>query len=57
MEDLAEAQRDGGRIVIYIVCLVWVGVQLGAPTWFYILLGFAAMCRLLKIGIDLGEKK
>lgn len=57
MENLAETQRDGGRIVIYIVCLVWVGVQLEAPTWFYILLGFAAMCRLLKIGIDLGEKK
>lgn len=42
--------------MIYIACLIWIGVRLGAPTWFYILLGLAALCRILNFGIKLGEK-
>ena len=43
--------------MITIGLLVWVGVQLGAPATFYILLGIAAMSRILQVGIDLGAKR
>lgn len=43
--------------MIYIACLIWVGVQLGAPAAFYILLGIEAMIRILAFGFKLGEKK
>ncbi len=39
-----------------IACLIWVGVQLGAPTTFYILLGIAAVTKILAFGMKLGEK-
>lgn len=43
--------------MIIIACLIWVGVQLGAPTAFYILLGIDALFKILALGIKLGEKK
>ena len=43
--------------MIVIVCLIWVGVQLGAPAAFYILLGIDALFKILALGIKLGEKK
>lgn len=43
--------------MIIIACLIWVGVQLGAPTTFYILLGLHTMLRILSFGIKMGEKK
>ena len=43
--------------MIIIVCLIWIGVQLGAPAAFYILLSIDAIFRILALGIKLGEKK
>jgi hypothetical protein len=42
--------------MIIIACLIWVGVQLGAPATFYILLGIEALFKILALGIKLGEK-
>lgn len=43
--------------MIIIACLIWVGVQLGAPTSFYILLSIDAIFKILALGVKLGEKK
>ena len=43
--------------MILISLLVWVGIQLGAPAAFYILLGIDALFKILALGIKLGEKK
>ena len=43
--------------MIIIACLIWVGVQLGAPASFYILLSIDAIFKILALGIKLGEKK
>lgn len=42
--------------MIIIGLLVWVGVQLGAPVIFYILLGIDAVIKILAFGMKLGEK-
>ena len=44
-------------MMIAIICLIWVGVQLGAPAAFYILLGIDAVIKILALGVKLGEKK
>ena len=43
--------------MILISLLVWVGVQLGAPAAFYILLSIDAIFKILALGVKLGEKK
>lgn len=43
--------------MIIIGLLVWVGIQLGAPATFYILLGIDAVIKILAFGMKLGEKK
>lgn len=43
--------------MIIIACLIWVGVQLGAPASFYILLSIDAVFKILALGVKLGEKK
>ena len=43
--------------MIIIGLLVWVGIRLGAPAAFYILLGIDALFKILALGIKLGEKK
>ena len=43
--------------MILISLLVWVGIRLGAPAAFYILLGIDALFKILAFGIKLGEKK
>ena len=43
--------------MIIIACLIWVGVQLGAPAAFYILLGIDAIFKILALVVKLGEKK
>lgn len=43
--------------MILISLLVWVGIQLGAPAAFYILLGIDAVIKILAFGVKLGEKK
>ena len=42
--------------MIIIGLLVWIGVQLGAPAIFYVLLGIDAMIKILAFGVKLGEK-
>ena len=42
--------------MIIIGLLVWIGVQLGAPAIFYILLGLHVMMKLLAFGGKLVEK-
>lgn len=46
--------------MILIACLIWVGVALNAPTWFYILLGVSLGIKLLNFGMAVdkvvGEK-
>ena len=43
--------------MIIIACLIWVGIQLGAPGAFYILLSIDALFKILALGIKLGEQK
>lgn len=43
--------------MILISLLVWVGIRLGAPAAFYILLGIDAIFKILAFGVKLGEKK
>lgn len=43
--------------MIVIGLLVWIGIRLGAPATFYILLGIDAMIKILAFGVKLGEKK
>ena len=43
--------------MIIIACLIWVGIQLGAPAAFYILFGIDALFKILALGIKLGEQK
>lgn len=38
-----------------IACLIWIGITLSAPTWFYILLGIAGVFKLISLGISLGK--
>ena len=42
--------------MIVIGLLVWVGIRLGAPAAFYILLGIDAVLKILACGVKLGEK-
>ena len=42
--------------MIVIGLLVWVGIKLGAPAAFYILLGIDAVIKILAFGVKLGEK-
>ena len=41
--------------MIIIGLLVWVGIQLGAPAAFYILLGIDVVIKILALGVKLGE--
>ena len=43
--------------MIIIACLIWIGIQLGAPAAFYILLSIDAIFKILALGVKLGEKK
>lgn len=41
--------------MISLICLWWIGCQLSAPTWYYALLGFGLVIKLLDLGINLGK--
>ena len=46
--------------MIYLVCLIWVGLELHAPTWYFGLLIFAGLLNLISYGSKmyrLGGKK
>ena len=45
-----------------LICLIRIGLQLEAPTWYFALLGIAGLCTVLNFGIKMykagtGEKK
>lgn len=42
--------------MISIICLCWIGFKLNAPIWYFILLSFALVVKLIDLGIKLGEK-
>lgn len=37
------------------ILLFWIGMQLNAPTWFYIILGVRFVINALNVGIKLGK--
>lgn len=39
--------------MIALICLIWVGMRLSAPIWFYILIASAAMFKVLSAGMAL----
>ena len=41
--------------MVSFICLIWVGLKLQAPTWYFVLLIFGFVIRLLDIGIKLGK--
>lgn len=42
--------------MLAIICLWWVGIQLGAPSWFYMLLGISIFIKIISYGIDMYNK-
>ena len=42
--------------MLLVICLWWIGIQLSAPTWFYVLLGISAFVKLISYGIDMYNK-
>ena len=42
--------------MLAIIFLWWIGIQLSAPTWFYVLLGISAFAKLISYGIDMYNK-
>ena len=42
--------------MLVIICLLLVGIQLSAPTWFYVLLGISAFVKLISYGVDMYNK-
>lgn len=35
------------------ILLFWIGMQLNAPVWFYVLIGVNLLMRVFKFGIDM----
>ena len=35
------------------ICLIWVGMQLNAPVWYYFLVGFALFVNIISYGIKM----
>lgn len=42
--------------MINAACLIWVGMQLNAPVWYYYLLGFALFCEIISYGMRMFNK-
>ena len=38
------------------ICLIWVGMQLNAPVWYYCLVGFALFCNVISFGLRMFNK-
>ena len=43
-------------MMLAIICLWWVGIQLSAPSWFYILLAISIVIKIFSYGIDMYNK-
>ena len=37
------------------ICLIWIGIQLHAPAWFYILIAIRLLINMMNCGIKLGK--
>lgn len=35
------------------ICLIWIGMQLNAPVWYYCLVGFALFLNTLSFGLKM----
>lgn len=42
--------------MLLVICLWWIGIQLSAPTWFYVLLGINIFLKIMSFGIDMYNK-
>ena len=42
--------------MLAIICLWWIGYQLSAPTWFYVLLGINIFLKIMSFGINMYNK-
>ena len=38
------------------ICLIWIGMQLNAPNWYYWLVGFAIFCNIISYGLRMFHK-
>ena len=39
-----------------VICLFWIGMQLNAPVWYYILAGFAFFMQIISFGLKMFNK-
>ena len=39
--------------MITCICLIWIGMQLSAPVWYYTLLGVAMLLSIINFGIKM----
>lgn len=38
------------------ICLIWIGMQLNAPAWYYCLVGFAFIVNVISFGRNMFNK-
>ena len=41
--------------MITCTCLIWVGLRLNVPAWYFVLLCFGILIKILDLGIKLGK--
>lgn len=46
----------GGVTMTYLIMLYWIGQQLFAPTWFWVLWGIACFTKVISFGWDMYKK-
>ena len=42
--------------MITAILLIWIGAQLNAPTWYYVLVSIGIFFRIMQISIDMYKK-
>lgn len=42
--------------MINTICLIWIGMQLHAPNWYFYLLGFALFTQVISYGLRMFNK-
>lgn len=42
--------------MVGVVCLWYLGTQVGAPAWYFVLLAVSVACRLVEFGINIAKK-
>ena len=38
------------------ILLWWIGLQLNAPTWYFVVIGFLLLCQVINFGITMYKK-